>query len=60
MSWDFENAKQLELQLEDTRDEWEKNGFKTKEDWVKACYFDREFKYLTKGGNHFDYLTENS
>ena len=24
MSWDFENAKQLELQLEDTREEWQK------------------------------------
>jgi len=39
MSWDFENAKQLELELEDTREEWQKNGFKTKEEWIKACYF---------------------
>jgi hypothetical protein len=60
MSWDFENAKQLELQLEDTREDWQKNGFKTKEEWVKACYFDREFNYLTQGGNHFDYLTKTS
>lgn len=60
MSWDFENCKQLELKLEDTREEWQKNGFKTKEDWIKACYFDREFKYIAKGGHHFDYLTENS
>ena len=60
MSWDFENAKQLELQLEDTRDEWEKNGFKTKEEWCKACAFDREFKYLSQGGHHFDYLTKTS
>ena len=64
MSWDFENAKQLQLPFIDTREEWEVNGFKTKEEWCKACAFDREFKYLKSlnlnDRSHFDYLSKNS
>ena len=64
MSWDFENAKQLQLPFMDTREEGEVNGFKTKEEWFKACAFDREFKYLKtlnlNDRSHFDYLTKNS
>lgn len=57
--------RQLEFKFEEMTDkkelsEWEQNGFKTKEEWCKACAFDREFKYLTEGGNHFDYLTKTS
>ena len=57
VKWDFENCKQLELKLDDPREEWEKNGFKTREEWLKACAFDKEFKYLEKRNkNHFSYL----
>lgn len=37
---------QKELQLNDTREEWEKNGFKSKEEWLKACALDREWERI--------------
>tara|TARA_B100001093_G_C26747017_1_gene979329 strand:- start:766 stop:942 length:177 start_codon:yes stop_codon:yes gene_type:complete len=57
--------RQLEFDFEmmsgnEEMSEWEQNGFKTKEEWMRACAFDREFKYLQKGGHHFDYLTKKS
>ena len=57
MSWDFDNMKQLELKLEFKQEEWEKHGFKTREEWIAACNWDREFKYLeSRNENHFSYL----
>ena len=37
---------QKELQFNDTREEWEVNGFKTKDEWLKACALDREWERL--------------
>jgi len=57
--------RQLEFDFEmmsgnEETSEWEQNGFKTKEEWMRACAFDREFNYLQTGGHHFDYLTKKS
>ena len=39
---------QTELKLTFKKEEWEKHGFKTREAWIKACEFDREFKYMKR------------
>jgi len=39
---------QTELKLTFEKEEWEKHGFKTREAWIKACEFDREFKYMKR------------
>ena len=44
---------QKELQLNDTREEWEVNGFKTKDEWLKACALDREWERIF--GHRKDY-----
>ena len=39
---------QTEMSFTFEKEEWEKHGFKTREVWLKACAYDREFKFMKK------------
>lgn len=39
---------QTELKFSFKKEEWEKHGFKTREEWLRACAYDREFKFMKR------------
>jgi len=38
--------KQLDLFENTKKEEWEKHGFRTREEWLKAKSYDRAFKHM--------------
>ena len=39
---------QTEMSFTFEKEEWEKHGFKSREEWLKACAFDKEFKHMKR------------
>tara|TARA_S200000501_G_C20816682_1_gene740870 strand:+ start:1358 stop:1525 length:168 start_codon:yes stop_codon:yes gene_type:complete len=39
---------QTEIPFSFEKEEWEKHGFKSRDEWLKACAFDREFKFMKR------------
>ena len=47
---------QLDL-FEQPKKEWEKHGFATREQWIKAKEYDRAFRHMKQA--NFEYLKKN-